>query len=242
MQLEGKTALITGAGRGIGQGIALAFAKEGAKIAGVARSEEELAETAHLVREAGSGAGVFFSCDVTSPESVRTAVAGTHEALGPIDLLVNNAGFARFKPFHEYTFAEWQQTFAVNLDGVFHMVQAVLPDMMARKAGRIINISSVAGLKPLRHQSAYVAAKHALNGLTEVLAMELKEHNIGVHAICPGGVDTRLSREAMPERDKSHWMTPEDIAHAALYLATMSPRMTTDILLVRRFGSVPIGG
>ncbi|MFP4501640.1 MAG: SDR family oxidoreductase [Candidatus Hydrogenedentota bacterium] len=241
MQLEGNTALITGAGRGIGRGIALAFAKEGAKIAGVARSDKELTETARLVHETGADA-VVFPCDVTSPESVRAAVAGAHEALGPIDLLVNNAGFARFKPFHEYTFAEWQQTFAVNLDGVFHMVQAVLPDMMARKTGRIINISSVAGLKPLLHQSAYVAAKHALNGLTEVLAMELKEHNIGVHAICPGGVDTRLSREAMPERDKSHWMTPEDIAHAALYLATMSPRMTTDILPVRRFGSVPVGG
>jgi 3-oxoacyl-[acyl-carrier protein] reductase len=241
MQLEGKTALVTGAGRGIGRGIALAFAREGARIAAVARTAAELDETVHLVCEAG-GAAAAFACDVTDPVAVRHTVQEAAARLGPIDILVNNAGVAVFKPFHELTEEDWRKTIDVNLNGVFHTVQAVLPEMMARKQGRIINISSVAGLKPLLHQSAYCASKHALNGLTLVLAMELREYGIGVHAICPGGVDTRLSREAMPHRDKADWMTPEDIAHAALYLATLSPRMTTDILLVRRFDSVPVGG
>lgn len=241
MRLEGKTALITGAGRGIGRGIALAFAREGARIAAVARTPGELEKTVHLVCEAG-GEAAAFPCDVADAVAVRHTVQAATARFGAIDLLVNNAGVAVFKPFHELTPEDWNKTIDVNLNGVFHTVQAVLPGMMARRQGRIINISSVAGLKPLLHQSAYCASKHALNGLTLVLAMELKEHGIGVHAICPGGVDTRLSQDAMPQRDKSDWMTPEDIAHAALYLATLSPRMTTDILLVRRFGSVPVGG
>ncbi|MDZ4857956.1 MAG: SDR family oxidoreductase, partial [Candidatus Hydrogenedentes bacterium] len=159
-----------------------------------------------------------------------------------IDILVNNAGYASFKPFIELSLKEWQQTIDVNLTGTFLVTKAVAPSMIARKSGRIINISSVAGLKPLMNQSAYCASKHGLNGLSKVLAMELREYGIGVHAICPGGVDTRLTQEAMPERDKSDWMTPEDIAHACLYLATLSSRATTDELVVRRFDSAPIGG
>jgi NAD(P)-dependent dehydrogenase (short-subunit alcohol dehydrogenase family) len=114
--------------------------------------------------------------------------------------------------------------------------------MVARKSGRIINISSVSGLRPILHQSAYCASKHALNGLTTALALELREHGIFVHAICPGGVATRLSEEAMPQRDRSAWMTPEDVAHTALYLASLGPRATTDLIYLRRFTSVPLGG
>ena len=240
MQLTGKTALITGAGRGIGRGIALAFAREGASIACTSRSEGELAETVRLVAEAG-GKAQAFPCDIADAAAVDEMVKAATDAFGPVDILVNNAGVALFKPFHELTHDDWRRTFDVNLDGVFHVTQAVLPAMMERRAGRIINISSVAGLKPLPKQSAYVASKHALNGLSLTLALELRDYGIGVHAICPGGVDTRLAGEAMPDRDKTDWMTPEDIAHAALYLTTMSSRMTTDVLHVRRFGSAPLG-
>jgi 3-oxoacyl-[acyl-carrier protein] reductase len=156
--------------------------------------------------------------------------------------LVNNAGYACFKPFTSLTGEDWQRSLDVNLTGPFNLIQAVLPSMIARQSGRIINISSVAGLKPLAEQSAYCAAKSGLNALTKVLAMELRPHKIAVHAICPGGVDTKLAREAMPHRDKTNWLTPEDIAHTALYLASLSPRATTDEILVRRFDSVPIGG
>jgi len=241
MLLEGKAAFITGAGRGIGRGIALAFAREGCDIVAAARTEPEIEKTANEVRALGRRA-LALPCDVSDEGAVRGAVDAALAEFGKIDILVNNAGYACFKPFTELTPAEWQQTLEVNLTGPALCIQAVLPSMMARRSGRIINLSSVAGLKPLAEQSAYCASKYGLNGLTKVLALELREYGISVHAICPGGVDTRLSQEAMPQRDKTHWMTPEDIAHTALYLATLSPRATTDEILVRRFGSVPIGG
>jgi 3-oxoacyl-[acyl-carrier protein] reductase len=162
--------------------------------------------------------------------------------LGRIDVLVNNAGYACFKPFMELSLEEWRRTLDVNLTGTFLVTRAVLPDMTARRSGRIINMSSVSGLRPIMHQSVYCASKHGIIGLTTTLAMELRPYDIRVHAICPGGVATRLSEEAMPGRDKSDWMTPEDVAHTALYLASLGPRATTDIIYLRRFGSVPLGG
>lgn len=241
MLLDGKAAFITGAGRGIGKGIALAFAAQGCDIAAAARTESEIAETAREVTALGRRC-VALSCDVADSGQVSSAMEQALAAFGKIDILVNNAGYACFKPFMELSAAEWKQSLDVNLTGAFNCIQAVLPSMIARGGGRIINISSVAGVKPITNQSVYCASKFGLNGLTKVLAMELRSHGIGVHAICPGGVDTQLSREAMPDRDKTNWLTPEDIAHAALYLATLSPRAATDEILVRRFDSVPIGG
>jgi len=240
MLLEGMAAFITGAGRGIGKGIALAFAAQGCDIAAVARTEREVAETAAAVRGLGRQA-LALTGDVSQAADVRSAVDAALERFGGIDILVNNAGYACFKPFADLDETEWRRTLDVNLTGAFLCIQSVLPSMIARGSGRIINISSVAGLKPIVNQSVYCASKYALNGLTQVLALELREHGIRVHAICPGGVDTQLAREAMPDRDKTDWLTPEDIAHTALYLATQSPRATTDTILVRRYGSVPIG-
>ena len=240
MLLEGTTAFITGAGRGIGKGIALAFAAQGCDVAVAARTEQQVAETAEEVRGLGRQA-LALACDVSCAQDVRHAVNAALEQFGKIDILVNNAGYACFKPFMEINETEWRQTLDVNLTGAFLCIQAVLPSMIARRSGRIINISSMAGLKPIVDQSAYCASKYGLTGLTQELALELREYGIRVHAICPGGVDTQLAREAMPDRDKTDWLTPEDIAHAALYLATLSPRATTDTILVRRFGSVPIG-
>lgn len=241
MFLDGKTAFITGAGRGIGRGIALAFAAEGCDIAAAARTEAQIVETAEAVRGLGRKA-LALPCDVAEGGDVHHAINQALDQLGKIDILVNNAGYACFKPFMELDEFEWRRTLDVNLTGAFLCIQAVLPSMIARRSGRIINISSVAGLKPIVNQSVYCASKYGLNGLTQELALELREHGIRVHAICPGGVDTQLAREAMPEREKTNWLTPEDIAHTALYLAALSPRATTDTILVRRFGSVPIGG
>jgi len=241
MLLEGRSAFITGAGRGIGKGIALAFAGQGCDVAAVARTPGEVAATAEEVRKHGRNA-LALTCDVGDDASVQGAVDTVLAEFGRIDLLVNNAGYACFKPFMELTPDEWQRSLDINLTGAFRCIKAVLPSMIARRSGRIINISSVAGLKPIAAQSAYCASKFGLNGLTKVLAMELRRYGIAVHAICPGGVDTRLSREAMPERDKTNWLQPEDVAHTALYLATLSGRAATDEVLVRRFDSVPIGG
>ena len=241
MLLEGKTALITGAGRGIGQAIAVAFAREGCDIAGVARTQAELDQTAALIEEAGRRA-LPLALDVTNRDAVQEGVDEALAAFGVIDVLINNAGYALFKPFLEYTPDEWEQTLDVNLTAPFHFIQCTVPSMIERQSGRIINISSVAGLRPIPEQSAYCASKHGLNGLSKVLALELRDHGIGVHWVCPGGVDTKLSREAMPERDKTQWMTPEDIAYVCLFLAGLSPRATVDEVMIRRFGSVPLGG
>lgn len=241
MLLEGKIALITGAGRGIGRGIALAFAQQGCDIAAVARTADEVNATVDAVKRTGRRA-LALMADVSNERDVHSVTDETLNTFGRVDILVNNAGYACFKPFTELSLDEWRRTFEINLTGVFLCTKAVLPSMIAHRGGRIINISSVAGLKPLTDQSAYCASKHGLNGLTKVLAMELRQYGIGVHAVCPGGVDTRLAQEAMPGRDKSDWMAPEDIAHACLYLASLSSRATTDEIVVRRFNSTPIGG
>lgn len=239
MLLEGKTAVITGAGRGIGRAIALAFAREGCDVFLAARTVPELEETAGLVRALGRRAE-WCRCDVADPEDIRRMAAAALEAFPAVDILVNNAGWAVFRPFLELTPEEWQRMLDVNLTSVFTAIQAFLPHMRARRAGRIINISSVTGIKGLHLQSAYTAAKHGVNGLTKALALELKADKIAIHAICPGGVDTRMARDNMPDRDKTDWMTPEDIAHTALYVATQSPRAVTDIIHVRRFDSEPL--
>ncbi|HNR30044.1 MAG TPA: SDR family oxidoreductase [Candidatus Hydrogenedentes bacterium] len=238
--LEDKTALITGAGRGIGRGIALAFAREGCRVALVARTLDELNETTQLAADLG-GEAFPCVCDVAAPSQVDNAVNMVLHRFGHIDILVNNAGYACFKPFTEIAIDEWRHTLDVNLTGPFLVTQAVLPSMIARRSGRIINVSSVAGLKPIAEQSAYCASKFGLNGFSLALALELRAYDIAVHALCPGGVATRLADEAMPERDKADWMTPEDVAQAALYLATLSPRATTDVLHIRRFDSTPLG-
>lgn len=238
MSLQDKVVVITGAGRGIGRAMVEAFAHQGARIVAAARTSAELAET--VARAAPHGRALGIECDVADPRAVaRLAEATTHH-FGPADILINNAGHADFHAFQDLTLDAWKRTIDVNLTGVFLVTQAFLPGMIARRSGRIINVSSVAGHKGIEHQSAYCASKHGLNGLTKVLAMELREFNIGVHAICPGGVDTRLAQEAMPDRDKTDWMTPEDIAQSALYLCSLSPRAAVDFLTIRRFDSTPL--
>jgi len=241
MQLEGKAALVTGAGRGIGREIALTFAKEGCDVAVASRTRTEVEAVAEEIRGLGRRS-LAVVCDVTDYAGVSTMVEHVIQEFGGVDILVNNAGYARFQPFKDLPPEEWRRTLDVNLTGPYYCTKAVLPSMIARQSGRIINISSNAGVKPIRDQSAYCASKHGLNGLSKVLAMELRPYGINVHAICPGGVDTQLSRQAMPHRDHSEFMAPEDIAHTALYLATLSPRATVDEIVVRRFASVPVGG
>ncbi|HOL19939.1 MAG TPA: SDR family oxidoreductase, partial [Candidatus Hydrogenedens sp.] len=210
-------------------------------VAILSRTESEVQETAKQILAKG-GNVLPIVADVTESEQIRQCVNSVIQQWGRIHILVNNAGFARFKPFIELTLDEWNQTLNVNLTGTFIVTKAVVPHMIEHKEGIIINISSVSGLRPIPNQSAYCASKHGVNGLTTTLAMELKPYNIRVHAICPGGVLTRLSEENMPERDKSDWMLPEDVAHTVMYFLTQHPRATTDIIYLRRYGSVPLGG
>lgn len=239
MLLKDKTALITGAGRGIGRAVALAFAGQGCSVALVARTRDELEEVAAEV-SALNGRTLVLPCDVADPGAVQEAAEKALNAFGRVDILVNNAGYACFKPVWELSLEDWRRSLDVNLTSAFLFCRALLPHMMERRSGRIINMSSVTGLKALPEQGAYCAAKHGLNGWTKSLALELRPYNIAVHAVCPGGVDTRFSREAMPHRDKTGWMQPEDIAHTVLHLATLSPRVALDIVSLRRFAGEPL--
>ncbi|MBZ0287806.1 MAG: SDR family oxidoreductase, partial [Anaerolineae bacterium] len=240
-ELKEQRVLVTGAGRGIGRAIASRFAEAGCAVALLARTCSEI-DAAVDELQSQKRRAIGLTCDVTDSMDVKRAVAMVEKELGGVDILVNNAGYAHFVSIADLDVDEWQRTLDVNLTGPFYCIKAVLPGMMERRFGRIINISSVAGVKPLLNQSAYCASKHGLNGLSKVLALELKEHGIAVHAVCPGGVDTQLARDAMPDRDKSGWMTSDDIAHTCLYLARLSPRATVDEIIIRRFGSVPLGG
>lgn len=231
--------IVTGAGRGIGRATALALAAEGHQVLVAARSLADVQEVAREIQAAG-GEALAVSCDVRDIQQVNRMVEAAITTWGRVDLLVNNAGFACFKPFEKLSLEDWEETFAVNLLGTVRCIQAVLPHMTQQRSGRIINLSSVSGLKGIEEQSAYCASKHAVNGLTKALALELRSHNIAVHALCPGAVATRLAMDAMPGRDFNDWMTPDQVAQSVLYLANLPEGATVDILHLRRFGSSPL--
>ena len=238
-ELEGKKAIVTGGGRGIGRAIALAMAEEGCDIAVVSRTRDEIERTANEVMMFGSQA-LAIQADVSDPLDVEYAVNETIKAFGRIDILVNNAGIAIFKPFLELTLDDWDRTMAVNLSGAFLCAQEVAKYMVEQESGTIINICSSASKKAYPNQLAYVASKHGMMGLSKTMSIDLQPYGIKVHAICPGGVDTKLTADARPEVDRSDWMHPEDIAHVVMMLLTMHDRATIDEIYIRRYDSSPI--
>ena len=191
-----RNALVTGAGGGIGRAIALRLARDGWDIGVVDVDEAGAQATAALVRDLGQRACTAVA-DVAQRDSVLTAVAQVIAALGPVDLLVNNAGILRTAKFVDITPADWRATMSVNLDGVFHCTQAVLPAMLARGVGCIVNMSSWTGKRGAANHAAYSATKAAVIALTQSLASEVAEHGIRVNAVCPGTiVDTQMRDDA----------------------------------------------
>ncbi|MFD2999075.1 3-ketoacyl-ACP reductase [Pontibacter toksunensis] len=210
--LAGKVALVTGAGKGIGRAIAVALAKEGVLVGLLARTESQLEEVANEVTAAGVKAAVV-TADVASIAAVNSAVAQVKQELGTIDILINNAGTATFGKFLELEPAEWEKNIQVNLMGVYYTTRAVLPDMIARATGDIINISSTAGQKGSAVTSAYSASKFAVMGLSESLMQEVRKHNIRVSALTPSTVVTDLAQNNnLISGDPERVMHPEDLA------------------------------
>lgn len=194
--LEGQVAIVTGGGRGIGRAIALALATAGARVAVTARSTDQLVQTVQQIEQSG-GHALSFPVDVTDSQGVRQMVTQVEEKLGPVDLLVNNAGTAGQSGPIRATDAEiWWRVLDVNLRGPFLCAQAVLPGMTTRRRGRIVNISSGASLGPWPHVSAYAISKAALNRFSETLALEVAADNITVFALAPGLVRTAMTDEA----------------------------------------------
>ena len=190
-RLQGSAALITGASRGIGRAIAQAFAAQGARLCLVATDAARLSELeADLC---GSGADAFsIALDVTDRTACFDAVATARERFGRLDVLVNNAGVYKARPFLEYSAEEFQRLLDVNLFGTIHMTQATLPAMIAAGYGRVVNIASTAGKWSSRNQSAYNISKHAVVGLTRCVAVECAASGVTVNAICPGFVQTDM--------------------------------------------------
>lgn len=194
--LVGYNAVITGGGRGIGAAAAIALAEAGAKVAVVARNEGQVVEIAAEMRSNGHEA-FAFRCDVADPRQVRDLALSAREAMGRIDILINNAGTATSNPISRITIAEWRHMMDVNATGTFLCTQAVYDSMAERRWGRIVNIASIAGLQGDKYISAYTAAKHAVVGFTRAMAVESKGTGITINAVCPGYVDTPLTDETI---------------------------------------------
>ena len=187
--LDGQTALVTGGGRGIGQAICTTLAERGANVAVADLDPDEIAETVATIEDRG-GIAVGMEIDVRNPDRVEEAVEETIERFGSIEILVNNAGIAGpTAPCEAVEPDAWDETMAVNLRGAFLVCRAVLPSMKAKGYGRIVNIASVSGKRPLLNRTPYVASKMGLIGFTRTLALEGGEHDINVNAVCPGSVE-----------------------------------------------------
>jgi len=238
MKLRGKVALVTGGSRGIGRAIAVALAREGAKVAFAGRSPDLVQETVHLVAE-HSAPAVGILADVRKPDDVRRMVETVVAQLGPIDILVNNAGIARFAPILDATVEDWQAMLDVNLIGPLLCTQAVLPSMIERKRGWIINIASSSSVKGYADQSGYCASKHALLGFAKVLAIETRNHGVRVHCICPGGVDTEMAGLNPSFGDRADLMKPEEVAATVVFLASLDGVMMIDNVVLRRYKATP---
>ena len=225
-ELNGKTAFITGAARGIGKATALHLAKEGVNIGLIARTESALKEVASEIE--GLGVKVAYAvADVSSKEQVEAAVASLTSDLGTTDILINNAGVASFAPVLEMDPEEWKKIIDVNVMGTYYVTRAVLPQLIEKNGGDIINISSTNGLGGAATASAYSASKFAVIGFTESLAQEVRRNNIRVSALTPSTVATDLALDLnlIKENNESKIMQPEDIAEFIVSQLKLNPRV-----------------
>lgn len=201
MRLEGKNIVITGGGRGIGRTVAQRCVDEGAVVFLIARTFAELEETSESIRRAG-GTAYFHACDVSDPDQVKRAFVAASSNCGQIDVLVNNAGVQPpIGPFAETDSTIWVRNLEINLLGTAYCTKAILPEMIARRGGKIINVSGGGSTSPRPNFSAYGVSKTALVRFTETLAAEVQGYNIGVNAISPGAVNTRMLDEVLSSGD-----------------------------------------
>lgn len=223
--ITGKNAIITGAGRGIGRATAIAFAKEGIHVGLIGKTMANLEKVAEELRSYNVNVSIA-SADVSNQESITTAIQHVQSELGPIDILVNNAGIGKFGKFLELSPEEFKNIIDVNLMGVYYATRAILPEMIERQSGDIINIASTAGQKGAPVTSAYSASKFGVLGLTESLMLEVRKHNIRVSALTPSTVATDLAfDENLTDGNPEKVMQPEDLADLMVAQLKLHPRV-----------------
>ncbi|MET4142460.1 3-ketoacyl-ACP reductase [Pedobacter sp. UYP1] len=223
--LQGKNALITGAGKGIGRALAIALAQEGVNVGLVARTEADLKNVAEELKAFNIHIAIA-TADVASIDSVNAAVAKVKTELGVIDILINNAGISSFGSFMELEPARWEEIVKVNLFGAYYVTRAVLPEMIDRKTGDIVNISSTAGQRGAAVTSAYSASKFALIGLSESLMQEVRKHNIRVTTLTPSTVATDMAKDLkLTDGNPDKVMQPEDLAELVVSQLKLNRRV-----------------
>jgi len=237
--LEGKVAIVTGAGQGIGAGIARAYAAQAAKVAVVDMNGAAAEKVAQEIRAAG-GTAAALACDVSDRAAVDVMVAAVASQLGPVDVLVNNAGITRTAMLHKMTQPQWDQVLAVHLGGSFNCLQSVVGGMMERKSGWIINTVSAAGILGTVGQINYGTAKSGLLGFTKSAARELAKYNIIVNAVAPGAAtpmtevirtDERFKERYLERIPLGRWAEPEEVAQVYVFLASAAASYVTGQIL-----------
>lgn len=217
-------ALVTGATLGIGRATAFALGRAGYRVGVCARTAPRVDELLRDLRSEGIEAA-GRPADVSEPADVAALVAEVAGALGPVDVLINNAGIARLRPFSDLTLDDWDATMATNLRSLYLVTREVLPGMRARRSGFIVNVASLAGKNAFAGGTAYVASKHAVLGFSKTLMLEVRKEGVRVMAICPGSVDTPLmTGQAVLTPNMDSILKPDDVAQAILHALAMPAR------------------
>jgi len=229
-KLKDKVSLITGAGRGIGRGIALAMAKAGSSVVLVSRNQSELENTAKIINESG-GTALQIKTDISDEKQVNAMIEKALNKFGTIDILINNAGQFLEKPILDTTVEDWEKVMGANLKGMFLCTKGVLKGMMERKNGTIINFSSVGGRIGLRGKAVYSASKFGVVGFSKALSKELKPYNIKVHIIYPYMVDSNNTIDWSKE-NPLNINSVDDIADLVVYLASLPLRVDIEDIVI----------